>query len=298
MWEYQEASRVMTIASVYSNHCLYCQSNLLHLPAEKFEVKQKRLLMQISICVLCGWWSLYRIHQGEYARTAGIIESHSGAIGSLKELDLTDISIPLNEVRQYFLAKKDSIYDAHPRLFEDVVSNIFKSFGWQTRVTAYSGDDGIDVILDGNCIHTIGVQVKRYKKQRKIEAEQIRSLAGALVLNGHTEGIFVTTSSFRRGAIITAKKYAAIGYPITLMDAKKFLEALGIAQYKSFEFDREKILSYLVKKSEHLGSGNEQEFVPGEDLRQRPILASIHPTQDFLDLYGDQIIDTSKRESF
>ena len=79
MWEYKEASRVMTIANVYSDHCIYCQSALLHLPPEKFEVKEKRLLMQLSICLQCGWWSLYRIHQGEYRRTAGIIESHSGS---------------------------------------------------------------------------------------------------------------------------------------------------------------------------------------------------------------------------
>jgi restriction system protein len=294
MWEYKEVSRIMTIVSVYSDHCIYCQSALLHLPAEKFEVKEKRLLMQISICLQCGWWSLYRIHQGEYRRTAGIIESHSGAIGCLKELDLTDISTPLDEVRQYFLAKKESIYQAHPRLFEDVVSSVFKSFWWKTRVTAYSGDDGIDVILDGKCDCTVGVQVKRYKKERKIEAEQIRSLAGALVLGGHTEGIFVTTSSFRRGAIKTAKEFNGIGHPITLIDAKKFLEALGIAQYKSFELDREKILSYVTKKSEHLGSGLEKEFVPREDLRKRPIVGRIQTSGEFWALHGDQIIKTTE----
>ena len=295
MWDYKEAGRIMTIGSVYSNHCIYCQSALLHLPAEKFEVNEKRLLMQISICLLCGWWSLYRIHQGEYQRTAEIIESHSGAVGCLKELDLTDISTPLSEVRQYFLAKKDSIYETHPKLFEDVVSSIFKSCGWKTRVTAYTGDNGIDVILDGKCDCTVGVQVKRYKKERKIEAEQIRSLAGALVLGGHTEGIFVTTSDFRRGAIKTAKKFSAIGYPITLMDAKGFLEALGIAQYKSFEFDREKILSYVTKRSEHLRSGPEKEFVPEEDLRQRPIVARAYTTKEFLALHGDQIIKSTEK---
>ena len=184
-------------------------------------------------------------------------------------------------MRQYFLAKNDSIYQTHPRLFEDVISSVFKGFGWKTRVTAYSGDDGIDVILDGKCECTVGVQVKRYKKERKIEAEQIRSLAGALILGGHTEGIFVTTSSFRRGAIKTAEEFTAIGHPITLMDAKKFLEALGIAQYKSFELDREKILTYITKKSEHLGSGLEKEFVPGEDLRKRPIVGRIQTGEEF-----------------
>lgn len=88
-----------------------------------------------------------------------------------------------------------SIFEAHPKLFEDVVCSVFRDFGWNARVTACSGDDGIDVVLDGESDSTVGVQVKRYKKEKKIEAEQIRSLAGALLVNGHTKGIFVTTSS-------------------------------------------------------------------------------------------------------
>ncbi len=143
------------------------------------------------------------MHQGDHPNTPEF-ECYSGAIGCLKELDLTDVSVPLDDVRQYLLAKKDSVYEAHPKLFEDVVCSVFKDFGWDARVTAYSGDDGIDVVLDGHADNTVGVQVKRYKKQNKIEAEQIRSLAGALVVNGHTRGVFVTTSSFRKGAWQTA----------------------------------------------------------------------------------------------
>lgn len=47
------------------------------------------------------------MHQGEHPRTPQF-ECYSGEIGCLKELDLSDVSAPLNEVRQYLLAKKDS----------------------------------------------------------------------------------------------------------------------------------------------------------------------------------------------
>ena len=289
MWKFEEAKRLITINSLSSDDCIFCRRRLLHYPSEKFEVGQKRLLVQLSVCARCGWWSVYRIHQGEYPETAGIIESHSGAIGCLKELDLSDISIPLDEVRQYILARNDSVYTAHPKLFEDVVCSVFKALGWVARVTAYSGDDGVDVVLDSQDGSTIGVQVKRYKKERRIEAEQIRSLAGALLVGGHTKGIFVTTSKFRKGAKETAQKLGAIGCPIELMDAERFLDALGVAQVKSFELGTKRVGGYLLSRGVHIGSGLEQEFVPGEDLRKRQVAGSILSREDFIDLYEDSV---------
>ena len=285
MWEYNEAGRLMTIRSIYSDDCIYCQASMLRFPTENFEVGSKALFIQLSICQLCGWWSVYRIHQGEYPRTAGIIESHSGTIGCLRELDLNDVSTPLDQVRQYLLANSESIFNTHPKLFEDVVCSVFKDWGWSARVTAYSGDDGVDVILDSPSGETIGVQVKRYKKERRIEAEQIRSLAGALLVGDHTKGIFVTTSSFRSGARKMAHKLSSIGYPIELIDAERFLNALGIAQISCVEFDKERMISYLRTPGVHLGSGLNKEFAPGEELREREIASSVWLGEELIDLY-------------
>ncbi len=284
MWEYGEAGRLITISSVGSDDCIYCQTPLLRLPAERFKAGIKRLFVQLSICPRCGWWTVYRVHQNEYERTAGLAEGYSGSIGCLKELDLKDVAAPLNDVRQYLLAKKDSAFEAHPKLFEDVVCSMFKDLGWNARVTAYSGDDGIDVILDGPDGSTIGIQVKRYKKDRRIEAEQIRSLAGALLLSGHTKGIFITTSRFRKGAERAAYQLTEIGYPIELIDAERFLAALGIAQHNSFELTQEKVVSYLLSTGLHIGTGVHNEFVPGEDLRERPVIVSTLLGSELLDL--------------
>jgi restriction system protein len=123
----------------------------------------------------------------------------------------------------------------NPSLFEQTVASVFKLQGYDVWVTGRSGDDGIDIVLcDGQS--TIGVQVKRHSNAIKVE--QIRSLAGALVLNGHTRGIFVTTSSFQRGAESSVKRFAQRGYAIELYDATKFLSALKVSQrnmYRSIE---------------------------------------------------------------
>lgn len=287
MWKHGEAGRLVTLNSVYTDDCIYCQASMLRLPANEFNMDRKAVFIQLALCPLCGWWSVYRIHQGELPRSAGMIESHSGSIGCLKEFDLNDISLPLEEVRRYLLAKKDSIFTIHPKLFEDIVCSVFKDCGWHARVTAYAGDDGVDIILDDSSGETIGVQVKRYKKERRIEAEQIRSLAGALLVGGHAKGVFITTSTFRKGARRASEELTSIGYPIELMDVERFFSALGIAQIRSLEFDEDRMVSYALSTGIHLGSGVSSDFVPGEDLRKRVIIASLSFRDELIDLYDE-----------
>jgi restriction system protein len=288
MWKHAEAGRLMTLASVAARDCIYCGSGMLRLPSRPFEKGQRRLLVQVSLCWRCGWWSVYRVHQGnvpDYPEA----EDYFGAIGCLKELDLKDISAPLKDVRQYLLAKKERIYSVHPKVFEDVVGSVFKDHGYGVRVTAYEGDDGIDVILNDSSGHTIGVQVKRHKKELRIEAEQIRSLAGALLLGGHTKGIFITTSSFRSGARKTADRYKAIGLPIELMDAERFLDALGISQLRSLELTDEEINSWILSPGAHIGTGLTKEFVPGDDLTERPVMASSFAKDEILEIQSVRV---------
>lgn len=273
----------MTLRNVAATNCIYCESEMERLPARQFKLNDRCLLVQVSLCDCCGWWTVYRVHQGDMPGV-GEVESYSGTIGCLKELDLNDITLPLEEVRQYLLAKKESIYAVHPKMFEDIVCSVFKDHGYVARTTAYVGDDGIDVILDESSGKTVGVQVKRYKKELRIEAEQIRSLAGALMLGKHTKGIFVTTSSFRSGAQKTAERYHSIGLPMELIDVEKFLDALGVAQRKSHELLNEEITSWVLLPGAHMGSGLKKEFISGEDLRERPVVASIYTRDEIIEL--------------
>lgn len=214
------------------------------------------------------------------------IEEYDGAIGSLRELDSTDLSVPLPELRGYLVRRVDALYKVHPRRFEEIVCSVFHDLGYSARVTAYSGDGGVDVILEDSSGSSIGVQVKGCAKGRRIEAEQIRSLAGALLVNGHTRGVFITTSSFRKGARAAAKRLAGIGYPVELVDAGRFLQALGIAQIKSFTLDDKHYASCMLSRRIHLGSGVEQQFVAGENLADRTVVAQVMLAADFIDLCG------------
>lgn len=149
------------------------------------------------------------------------------AYGLLKPLDLTDISIPITDVRNYLAARYDARFCVDPYRFEEIVASVFRDAGYRARVTNRSGDWGIDVFLDGSNGSLIGVQVKRWKDS--IAVEQITAPTGALVINDCTEGIFVTASQFQPGAVTAADLSSVRGFPIELIDAKRFYEILQLA---------------------------------------------------------------------
>lgn len=160
----------------------------------------------------------------------------TGACAQLRTLSLSDISTPVEHIRQYLLAKYDARFEVHPKTFEDVVAAVFRDSGYKAEVTAYQGDGGIDVILRSPTDETVGVQVKRYK--HTIEVEQIRAFAGALLLNDLPGGIFVTTSAYQYGAHDAARRFGARGLPIELIDADRFYDALRLSRRPMYtDFD-------------------------------------------------------------
>ncbi|MER8942889.1 restriction endonuclease [Mesorhizobium sp. M0915] len=243
IWQYGEAAR--DLEAVWSKVCPFCSSALDRVFQEPYDTRKLFRAVplklrspfwvsnnsdgtrQVERCSNCGWWkaSEFKNHEGIHPQFDR--RFIMGAVGSLRELDLSDQTTPLQQVRDYLAARYEARFEVHPRLFEETVASVFRSLGFDAVVTAYSGDDGIDTILEKDG-RQIGVQVKRYKD--RIAVEQIRSLAGALVLGGMTQGIFVTTSSYQSGAVSTAARYETIGYRIHLVDAGRFYDALSLAQ--------------------------------------------------------------------
>ncbi len=147
-------------------------------------------------------------------------------------LDVTDLGAPVSEIRKYLCARYDRRFSIHPRKFEEVVSSVFRDLGYDSRLTAYSKDGGIDVLLSGPHNEQIGVQVMRHRGA--ITVERIRAFMGALIVNECVAGVFVTTSTFQSGARNLARACENL-QPIELTDANRFLEELKIAQLNSFE---------------------------------------------------------------
>jgi len=245
IWRYDDRSRNAPIISRLDG-CIFCGERKydFYIPSEQrsfdevrgrhwypFAEHTKALEVSILVCPTCGWWSVHRTSRGGSGVDVRIEEwSVSGA---LKNLSLADISTPLDEIQQYLVARYDDRHIVHPRKYEEVVGSVFRSLGYDSHVTAYSGDGGIDVIvMNHSGGEQIGVQVKR--QRGKIQAGQIRELAGALVLNDLTKGIFVTTTDYTRGAEATARKSGERNLPIELWDAERFLDALKLSTRPSY----------------------------------------------------------------
>jgi restriction system protein len=174
------------------------------------------------------------VHFKETVSSKGPASQHEintfGGVAALKLLDLRDIDAPLADVRAYLAARYEQRFTMNTTLFEQTVASVFRDLGYEARAVGRSGDDGIDVVLDGPDGSTIGVQVKRYKG--RIGVHQIRELTGALVINKLTRGIFVTTSDFESGAPRTAALSESEGKPIELYNADRFYDALKLSQLK------------------------------------------------------------------
>lgn len=183
----------------------------------------------LQVCPACGWWIVTGVNdlRSLPMGTGSAVLKRGEA--TLKNLDLSDVSVPTAELARYLVARYEDRFDVHPKKYEEVVAGVFSDFGYRVRVTTYSRDKGLDVIvLDGDGGEIVGIQVKRYKG--KIEAEQIRALAGALLQDGLTTGIFITTSSFTKGARQIADALRYRRFAITLWDASTFYDKLRLSQ--------------------------------------------------------------------
>ena len=102
--------------------------------------------------------------------------------------------------------------------FEHVVVRLLVKMGYggsmedAGRAVGRSGDGGIDGIIkqDRLGLDNVYVQAKRYAAENSVGAGEVRNLAGALQMHKATKGVLITTSSFTKDAITTARQIGTI----------------------------------------------------------------------------------------
>lgn len=262
IWIHSEAHEPPEFDELYVSMCCYCRSQMINQDIKDLELKppddlaanhrdqvlglaeinDDSLLEQLNIedasqedtsvhhCPVCGWWLVDRIFW--ICTKSQIWHMCYRVSGSLRQLDEINVDLPMSELCQYLVAKYASRYILHPKKMEELVASIFENLGYRTELTCFTRDGGIDMFLHDSKGSLIGVQVKRYKDS--IEIGQIRDFLGAMVLNGLTRGIFVTTSQFQSGAEGLRQVARQRGIELELADSTKLFELLKIAQVKSF----------------------------------------------------------------
>ena len=121
--------------------------------------------------------------------------------------DEGDIVVAVTPVFRRFLRELDrdpnALYHLDPRQFEELIAGAYEEAGCEHVVlTPRSGDKGRDVIATSREFGTIRIldQVKLYRPNRVVEADDVRALFGVLSLDqGASKGIITTTSTFAPG---------------------------------------------------------------------------------------------------
>ena len=97
--------------------------------------------------------------------------------------------------------------EQHPDFFEEAVVDVLNKMGYggteqRGRRLGGSGDGGVDGVIDQDALglSQIYVQAKRYGDGNTVQRPEIQGFVGALAGKGATQGVFVTTSLFSKGA--------------------------------------------------------------------------------------------------
>ena len=119
-----------------------------------------------------------------------------------------------NEVEIELLNK---LRETDPIFFEKLVVKLLDTMGYSgkngnVQVTAQSNDGGIDGIINQDPLgtSTVYLQVKRYAEQNVVGRPAVQSFYGALASVNADRGVFITTSSFSKGALEFAKNQGIV----------------------------------------------------------------------------------------
>ena len=103
----------------------------------------------------------------------------------------------------------DAILSKSSRQFEHLVVQLLQRMGYggevkeAGEVTQYSNDGGIDGVIKEDVLGLgrIHIQAKRYDQNNTVGREEIQKFVGALAVAQSNKGVFITTSSYSKGAI-------------------------------------------------------------------------------------------------
>lgn len=135
------------------------------------------------------------------------------------------------ELIKYLKSHPKALYEIRPRQFEELIAEIFKSFGWEVELTPETRDGGYDLFAICKDISGLKskwiIECKKYAENRKVGVDIIRSLYGVKKTQHGANALLATTSFFSNEAV----KYKSSRYDLQLRDFDGVME--WIKNYKA-----------------------------------------------------------------
>ena len=130
--------------------------------------------------------------QEEQSRRRRRVDHELAQIRGVNSTRLKELEI---ELIKYYKSQLDYYRSIRPYDFEKKVADLYRAQGFTAEVTSQAGDEGKDIILFKGGVRYY-VECKRYSKSTKVSRPDAQKLAGAMIGDGVTNGIIVTTSGF------------------------------------------------------------------------------------------------------
>lgn len=209
--------------------CPFCSTFLIKVDyndlADEDDFWEKEELNKGALehCPNCVYWR-WHFAKATLVGRSGAHNLHEYT-SSLSKIGVFDESLPpgcLTEISQHIRRDANWWHSVSPTKLEELVADIFKAnyTGAEVVHVGKPDDGGVDVLFI-DCEHEKWlIQVKRRESPRATETvETIRNLLGAMILEGTTSGIVVSTADhFSYRACQTTDRAAKLGYIIKLYD--------------------------------------------------------------------------------
>lgn len=196
MWMAPFPTHKMAGVTSSGDNCPYCLSPLEKRVIFRWSEALSNGLMNLYVCPICGWWE--RSERNAWATEQnGEIWSVEYYIGQAKHYDISDIDVPIQDLRRFLRRHPTYLAYVNPIAFEKLMADCLKSMYGPCEVIhlGRSGDGGIDLKLTRGDMGTFLIQVKRRGNLSAKEGVQVvRELNGVLFREGQAKGMVITTA--------------------------------------------------------------------------------------------------------
>jgi hypothetical protein len=104
-----------------------------------------------------------------------------------------------SELMYLFSQQPDLLFGVTPRMFEQIVAEIFRKFNMEVMLTKRTRDGGYDIIAFDDTKYTKNkyiIECKKYSMPNKVGIEFVQRLLGVKIASHATKAFLVTTSLF------------------------------------------------------------------------------------------------------
>jgi len=139
------------------------------------------------------------------------------------------VTVPWLDIVKLLQADPNAAFQIPPRKWEEIIAGAYKKAGFdEVTLTPHSGDYGRDIIAVKKGLGSVRVidQVKAYKPDHLVTADDVRALLGVLQGDTASKGFLTTTSNFaprlRQDPLIACH----VPSRLELIDGKTLLQRL------------------------------------------------------------------------